>query len=311
MNHILQELEKKGFRARSVSIIHIAELKEKIEELHRQNAFSEDFFRERLTDFRFGFSESMPEARSLIVAAFPQPRIRITFTLRSGPISLIVPPTYQYDPNVTAERLLKNILRRTGHRLARTNLPLKLLAVRSGLGVYGRNNICYIPGMGSFHRLMAFCTDHPLNKDSWGKAILMDTCSRCYACLRSCPTGAITKDDFMLKAHLCLTYLNEKSGDFPAWVNPAWHNALVGCLHCQECCPENLECRNWSELGDVFSKKETLTLLRGIRPKKIPSPLHQRLERLGLLDYIEILPRNIQAVAAATSAENHFSEKPS
>jgi epoxyqueuosine reductase len=33
-------------------------------------------------------------------------------------------------------------------------LPLKSLAVRSGLAAYGRNNVCYVPGMGSFLELV-------------------------------------------------------------------------------------------------------------------------------------------------------------
>jgi len=35
-------------------------------------------------------------------------------------------------------------------------VPIDRLAVRGGLATYGRNNVTYVPGMGSFHRLSAF-----------------------------------------------------------------------------------------------------------------------------------------------------------
>jgi epoxyqueuosine reductase len=38
---------------------------------------------------------------------------------------------------------------------------LKRLAVRSGLARYGRNNVTYVEGMGSFLELSASLTDMP------------------------------------------------------------------------------------------------------------------------------------------------------
>jgi epoxyqueuosine reductase len=309
MDHILRELEKHGFRARTVSISHLAELKEAVDKRYEEGEFSEDFYRERLTDFRFEPPKSLAAARTIIIAAFPQPKIQVVIRLFGKPFPLFIPPTYQFYPNSTAERLLKRMLRPAGHRLARTILPLKLLTARSGLGSYGRNNICYLPGMGSYHRLMAFYSDYPAVDDFWQTAKLMKSCAKCRACLRNCPTGAISTERFLLHAERCLTFLNEKPGDFPAWVNPAGHNTLVGCLTCQDICPENSPFGKRIEFGEEFSEEETLLLMQGDRPKNLPPSIRKRLQNVGLMEYVELLPRNIRSATAASPKKFHNLEK--
>ena len=42
---------------------------------------------------------------------------------------------------------------------------MKLAAVRSGLAQYGRNNICYVEGMGSFFSFHAYLTDRVFEED--------------------------------------------------------------------------------------------------------------------------------------------------
>ena len=33
--------------------------------------------------------------------------------------------------------------------------------------------------------------------------------------------------------------MNESLGPLPSWVEPGWHTCAVGCLRCQQACPEN------------------------------------------------------------------------
>ena len=55
--------------------------------------------------------------------------------------------------------ILKDIIKESGYKIEYTNkLHVKLLAVRSGLGKYGRNNICYIDDWGSMINLFAYFT---------------------------------------------------------------------------------------------------------------------------------------------------------
>ena len=46
-----------------------------------------------------------------------------------------------------------------GRRAARIEPPLKTLAAGAGLARYGRNNIAYVPGLGSYLQLAACVTD--------------------------------------------------------------------------------------------------------------------------------------------------------
>ena len=48
--------------------------------------------------------------------------------------------------------------------------------------------------------------------------------------MNKCPTKAIRQDRFLISAEQCLTFFNEKPDDFPEWVNPVWHNCLIGCM---------------------------------------------------------------------------------
>ena len=190
---LFSQLEERGYKGRIVSIQHLGDLQEEMEGHHRQGLFDEEFYQTWITGFAFSPPDSLPGARSLIVVAIPQPQIRVVFTWNGEPLPLIIPPTYVAygEKNKQVEDLLVGILSPAGYRVALATLPIKLLAVRSGLGAYGKNNICYVPGMGSFHQLAAFYSDLPCQEDHWQELQMMERCQNCSACLRNCPTGAI------------------------------------------------------------------------------------------------------------------------
>jgi len=297
---LFNELEGQGYKARIVSIQHLRDLQEEIEGHYRHGLFDEEFYQERLAVFDFSPPTTLPGANSLIVVAVPQPQIRIVFTWNENPVPLIVPPTYLYwrDTDKEVEDALTETLAPAGYRVAQAALPKKLLAVRSALGWYGRNNICYVPGMGSFHRLVAFYSDFPCQEDSWRESEMMERCQNCYACLHSCPTGAISSEPFLLRAERCLTFLNEKPRDipFPTRIDPSWHNCLVGCLHCQRACPQNRDFLPWVEGDERFSEEETALLLERVSPDRLPAATAKKVERLDLVEYLDLLPRNLSAI---------------
>jgi epoxyqueuosine reductase len=239
----------------------------------------------------------MSGARSLIVVAVPQPQFRIIFTWKGKRVPVIVPPTYLYsrETDKQVEDLLAEILVPAGHHVARATVPKKLLAVRSGLGEYGKNNISYVRGMGSFHRLVAFYSDFPCQEDNWRESQMMESCQNCYACLRNCPTDAITSERFLLHAERCITFHNERPGDvpFPAWLDPSWHNCLVGCLRCQSICPENKDFLPWVEEREGLSQDEITLLREGVPLDQLPAATVTKLEQLDLVEDVGILPRNL------------------
>jgi epoxyqueuosine reductase len=257
-----------------------------------------EFCEERLTFFDFRIPDDLPKAKSLIVIAVPRPQSQSVFTWNGERHTLIIPPTYvaHEKTRVQLEKFLTEILAPKGYRVALAKLPLKLLAVCSGLGAYGRNNLCYVPGMGSFLQLVALYCDLACQKDSWQKPRMMQSCQDCHVCRQSCPTGAIPSDRFLLRAERCIVFHNERKGDipFPAWIDRSWHNCLVGCMRCQTVCPENRQFLSWVEERVEFFEEETELLLERAAIERLPAKTKRKLEHLSLLEDADTLPRNLK-----------------
>jgi epoxyqueuosine reductase len=290
------QLEKQGYRGKIVSIEHLHELQRGIEEPHKKGLFAEEFYQEELTGFDFKIPNNLPEAQSLLIVAAPQPQIQVSFNLNGESKALVIPPTYAYETDGHVKNLLVSLLKPKGYHLVKTALPLKLLAVRSGLAQYGKNNIAYVTGMGSFFRLVAFYTDLPCLEDNWGEIQVMESCKTCSACYKTCPTGAIDSDRFLLHTERCLTFHNERAGDFPGWIEASWHHCLVGCLLCQRICPLNTNFSIWIEEKENFSCEETTLLLQGGSGDRLPAKTTRKLEQLSILEYVDILPRNLRVL---------------
>jgi len=293
---VLLCLKEKGYVSRIVSTEHINDLKSEIESRYNKRLFNEGFYKERLTGFLFQPPDNLANAKSLIVVAAPQPQFKVIFNWNKTLNSLIIPPTYLYYSNREVQNILKQILIPNGYNIAQTLLPLKLLAVRSGLGKYGKNNICYVPKLGSFHRLMAFYSDLPCSEDNWQEAKMMEQCPECSACLRNCPTGAISSDRFLLHAERCITFHNERKGDFPQWINPLWHHALVGCLYCQKVCPENKALLEWNKIVTEFTEDETALLLRATPFNQLESATVEKLKMIDWTEDLDIFARNLNVL---------------
>ncbi len=294
---LLLRLTEQSYQGRIASVERLRDLQEEIEGRYRQGLFDEEFYQERLAWFDFRIPDSLPEAKSLIVVAVPRPQSQAVFTWNGESRALLLPPTYvaYEETRKRVEDLLAGILDPREYRIAGTKLPLKLLAVRSGLGLYGRNNICYVAGMGSFLQLVAFYSDLPCQKDSWQKTRMMKRCQNCHACRLNCPTEAIPSDRFLLHAERCIVFHNEKEGNvpFPEWIDPSWHNCVVGCFHCQKICPENKDYLQWIEGIEEFSEEETAHLLQGVALDQLPTATARKLKKLDLIEYLDSLPRNL------------------
>lgn len=298
MDQILRQLSKIKIKARIVSCSHLKDLQKELQGLRVQGGISEEFYYCRLSQFQFEVPQSLPEAKTLIIAAFPQPTIVIILNLDGQRFPVKIPPTYLYYSDDLIQKFLEAMLNPLGYRIAKSSLPLKLLAVRSGLGRYGRNNICYVPGLGSYHRLVAFFSDYPATVDSWGPARMANFCRTCQICLNICPTGAIRPNKFLISAERCLTYMNEGETDFPVWLNNMAHNAVVGCLRCQEACPQNFKIKDSIFSCGEFTEVESRILLESgkLDVNKMPQLLQDKLGSLNFVDYLGILSRNLRAL---------------
>ena len=286
----------KGIQAKIVSIEHVGELETEIMTLYQNGLLNPDLYNAYLASFDFACQQKFNNARSLIIASVPQPQIRITFYREDQAYPVIVPPTYYFAIDNEVADLLKADLEPQGYRLQKVRLPDKLLAVRSGLAQYGKNNITYVEGTGSFQRPVAFISDYPCGQDSWGNASVLENCANCSACRKACPTNAIVSDWFQLYAERCLTFHNERTDAFPQWLSPSWHNCLVGCMICQKVCPANKDVVKWIKSGATFDDEETNLILAGVSKERLAPKTLEKLKRLDLMSYYDVLPRNLKAL---------------
>jgi len=306
------QLINHGFKCRVVSSQHVKDLQNEIEAEHAQGLLAEEFYQERLKFYQFSLPEGFSSAESLIVVAIPRPQTPVNFSWNGKKLSLILPPTYAKYSEINRQvgGILSELLAPEGYRVAQALLPLKLLAVRSGLAEYGRNNIDYISGMGSFFQLTAYYSDMPCQEDTWQDPVMMERCNSCQACMIKCPTGAIAPDRFLLHADRCLVFHNERSSSyqFPNWIDPEMHNCLMGCMLCQRYCPEDKPFLEWCEESQDLDEEETSLLMKGTTLDQMPAKTVKKLEYLELIDDIDKLPRNL-GVLLRTSARVIHKEK--
>jgi epoxyqueuosine reductase len=283
-----------------VSIKHLADLQREIESRREQGQFDREFSQQYMNRFKFTVPEELKNAESIIVVAMPRPATKTVFNWNGRKQTFILPPTYTaYDEKrIQVEHLIAEAVGREGYKVATPNLPLKLLAVRSGLAEYGRNNIGYVSGMGSFMRLVAVFSDMAIESDHWHEPRMMKQCANCKLCQNACPTGAISKNRFLLNAEKCLTCHNEKDGriQFPSWIKAEWHNCVVGCIRCQAVCPVNKPYLGRFGETAEFDEQETELLLKGTPREQIPPGTLKKMERLSLTDYFNEMHRNLSAL---------------
>jgi epoxyqueuosine reductase len=290
-------LARENCKFRTISTCHLPELQSEIQNRRDQGQFDAEFAQQYLPRFRFMPPEELRNAKSIIVVAMPRPPTKAIFNWNGKKQSFILPPTYTaYDEKrLHIEHLVAEAVGKEGYKIATPLLPLKLLATRSGLVEYGRNNITYVQGMGSFMRLTAVYSDMPCESDSWQEPKMMARCQACNLCQKACPTGAISSDRFLLHAEKCLTYHNEKEAKipFPDWIQPEWHNCIIGCIRCQATCPENKPFLNLVGETAEFTEEETMLLLEAVPTEQLPAATVAKMKLLSLTDYYKELPRNL------------------
>lgn len=292
-----ENLEERGFRSAIISSSHAPELRLTIEHGLRSGLINEAVYRQYAAYFDNMLTQDSSWARSIIAVAVPRPMLEVVFSVNGKKRSTIIPPTYEHSVDETLADLIKGIMEPQGYRVDRAALPQKLLATRSGLARYGKNNIAYVDGIGSFLRLLAFYSDFPAVEDAWQEPQILEECTKCNACIKKCPTGAIDPDRFQLHAEKCLTFHNESSEDFPSWIDESWHHCLIGCLRCQQFCPANKDVWSWTERFAEFSEEESALLLGGVAQSELPPSLIAKFEKTGLLDDSVLLARNLRSVS--------------
>lgn len=286
-----------------LSISHLGDLQAQFERLMLDDRLSTNpVFRGYLSEIGFHPPQDMPEVRAIIVLAAFFPPQQVDFHYQGRVVTTFLPSGY-YQPDFTRDQLqtliLQEVVRGPGYSLQPAkNLPLKMLAVRSGLGKYGRNNICYVEELGSFISLRAYFTDCLLEEGDCCEMELLEACQKCRACLHRCPMGCISEENFIIDVGRCITLYNEGEIAFPDWMPRQVHHALVGCMKCQWPCPANREAVKRIGRLEPVSEQETDKILTGKPDAELIKSLSRKLKGFPLATSLELFPllrRNVKA----------------
>ena len=118
-------------------------------------------------------------------------------------------------------------------------LPETAAAYLSGAGILGDNGLISLPQSGSYLFIGTLLTDLPVTPPEAATR----QCSHCGACVRACPTGALSyeKGERRIDMEKCLSHLSQKKGS----LSPEEEEALArspliwGCDRCTDACPQS------------------------------------------------------------------------
>lgn len=277
------EAHKHSDRLSAISVDRLADVKSDFDKLGVDTSPYYSF--EPPTDLGF-------TVRSVLVVASPSPPSFVTFDTYNGKKEILIPPTYIdcYKQESLVKEYLTSVLQESGFHIAPVySLPCKNIAAHSGLGEYGRNNVTYVGGMGSFHRLFLFFSDVSCDYECFNPLGWMKCCDNCGKCIENCPTGALTYESNLVNSDRCITQLNEGAEDFPNWLNLELHNALIGCTKCQYGCPQNNKYINSQKEIAHFDKDQTKTVING-------EISDEMLKQLGITYSSEVITRNLKVL---------------
>ncbi|MGJ8668587.1 MAG: tRNA epoxyqueuosine(34) reductase QueG [Oceanococcus sp.] len=130
-----------------------------------------------------------------------------------------------------------------GFRAFADSAPIfeKALARDASLGWMGKHTLLIDKQQGSYFFLGELFTDLALPASE--QAPVSNGCGACQACIRACPTGAISLDG-ELDARRCISYLTiELKSSIPIEMRKPIGNRIFGCDDCQLVCPWNRDAK--------------------------------------------------------------------
>lgn len=129
----------------------------------------------------------------------------------------------------------------------------KALAVKAGLGWFGKNTLLIHRKFGTFTLLSGLFTSLELPTTT-ALNLRMPRCGTCTRCIDACPTQALVTP-YKLNANRCLSYhLIESKKPIPEEIAKKNPGYVFGCDICQDVCPHNI--RKSTSTSDDFSEKK-------------------------------------------------------
>ncbi|MEE8398141.1 MAG: 4Fe-4S double cluster binding domain-containing protein [Desulfobacterales bacterium] len=132
-------------------------------------------------------------------------------------------------------------------------LPLKLAAIRAGLGWQGKHSLLISKTYGTFLALGGIITNAALEHNTKGES---NRCRDCDKCQKACPFAALDQPH-VLDAKKCMSY-RLQTETLPKKMHTVMENRVGDCEICQHACPWNrkhLDHPLATNLTDAFQKE--------------------------------------------------------
>ena len=132
-------------------------------------------------------------------------------------------------------------------------LPLKLAAIRAGLGWQGKHSLLISKKYGTFLALGGIITNAELE---YNTKMESNRCHECDKCQKACPLAALDQP-YVLNKNKCLSNLLQVE-QLPEKARNVMENRVGDCEICQNACPWNkkhLETPLATAMTDAFQKK--------------------------------------------------------
>jgi epoxyqueuosine reductase len=113
-------------------------------------------------------------------------------------------------------------------------LPLKLAAVRAGLGWQGKHSLLISKQYGTYLALGGIITDADLEHNTREET---NRCHTCDICQQACPLSALDLS-YVLNKDVCMSN-RLQNPSLPEKVQTVMENRIVDCEICQDACPWN------------------------------------------------------------------------
>ncbi|MCL2873454.1 MAG: tRNA epoxyqueuosine(34) reductase QueG [Defluviitaleaceae bacterium] len=136
----------------------------------------------------------------------------------------------------------------------------KELAVKAGLGFYGKNSLVISEQFGSMFFIGSLITDIAVDTDELFKPV-PKSCESCNQCIEACPSAAL--DGNVLNHMKCISYLTQKKGFLSNEESKLIGNHLYGCDICQFVCPHN-EGKPFEIIKDINLVMPKISEVKGI-----------------------------------------------
>jgi epoxyqueuosine reductase len=290
----------RGYRVSVGGVSLLDEVRSALRERRETGEIEAGFYRDNLDIFTYLDGVQVEDPRSVILVAAPAPVYVLAFIVGDKRVETILPPTYvRYRKTFADVRdNFAEAVSGLGFRVELLNAPLKALGSRLGLLSYGRNNVGYIAGLGSYFQLVGLVSDLPYDDSVPPRPaeMLLPRCRECRICAAACPTGAIDRERVLLHAEKCYTLFSESPRPIPESLKPPSPKCIIGCLRCQELCPENRGLLRHENAAVSFDAEETKAFL-GMTPAKDGRAfdcVQTKFKELGLTEGLPVFRRNLK-----------------